>query len=97
MHSSVRRHAWQAHTNAKGLLAHLNDEELAGVFAALGASDGPATLDGVRLLGPAGTLEDCRQAAADLHGTAVEFCPLESGFQRFELSGVNLGMLDYSK
>lgn len=83
----------QAHASTDGLLAHLANSEVQQTLAEL--CDGPATLDGVQLHGPMSALEAC--ALAEYLGVGVEGFAIDSGFQKYELTGYNMGLLDLSK
>ena len=81
----------QAHANSEAMEAHLANAELATTLDALGS--GPATLDAVRLHVPAGAA--CESfAGLEYHGKPAEVFGIDSGFQRFELTGYNMGLLD---
>ena len=73
----------QAHASTDGMLAHLTNTELQQTLAEL--CDGPATLDTVQLHGPASVLEAC--GLAEYLGVGVEGFAIDSGFQKFELTG----------
>ena len=83
----------QAHASTDGLLAHLGNSEVQQTLAEL--CDGPAILDGVQLHGPMSALEAC--ALAEYLGVGVEGFAIDSGFQKYELTGYNMGLLDLSK
>jgi quinol monooxygenase YgiN len=82
-----------AFTNAATLLAHLAsvDEIMTSLL------DGPATLESVSVHGPRTRLDECRAATTEYHGRPTAFFAIDSGFQKYEITGYNLGMLDYSK
>ena len=85
----------QAYTNAEGVRAHLD-----GVGALIEQlASGPATLDSVSVHGPSTRLGECKAVMGEKYGVSVSprYFALDSGFQRFEITGYNLGMLDYSK
>lgn len=84
----------QAYLNAAGVLAHL--ESVDPLVDRL-LDSGAATLTGVSVQGPPTRLDEVEAALADYHGLAPHFYALDAGFQKFECSGFNLGMLDYSK
>ena len=84
----------QAYLNAAGVLAHL--ESVEPLVDRL-LDSGAATLTGVSVQGPPTRLDEVEAALADYHGRAPHFYALDAGFQKFECSGFNLGMLDYSK
>ena len=83
----------QAHASTDRLLAHLGNSEVQRTLTEL--CDGPATLDGVQLHGPMSALEAC--ALTEYLGVGVEGFAIDSGFQKYELTGYNMGLLDLSK
>jgi len=74
-------------------------KHLANTFEAIDALvDGPAVLDAVQLHAPASRVDACKRAMpGGFHGVPVQYFTLRTGFQKYELTGYNLGMLDYSK
>lgn len=81
----------QAHANPEAMEAHLANAQIAATLDSLG--NGPATLDAVRLHVPAGAA--CESfAGLEYHGLPAEVFGIDSGFQRFELTGYNMGLLD---
>ena len=90
-----------AYATADALEAHLRGASpLAAAVGTLSEDGEIATLDAARLDAPAATLEAMRADTLEYHGCKVQpfsIDPREGGFQRFELTGYNMGLLDLNK
>ena len=85
------RHAF---LNADGVRRHLASTD--ALVASL-VSSGAVTLTSVSVHGPPTRLGEVKAALHDYHGLTPQYFAIDSGFQKFECSGFNLGMLDYNK
>ena len=83
-----------AFTNPEGVATHI--ATVGDLYAKL--LQGPAALETVRVHGPRTRLGEITALTDALYGECrPAYYAIDSGFQKYEITGYNLGMLDYNK